>query len=256
VDKSRRITSLQDAVSASDSLVGEIAAIPWWRGQSDRAWPLKPCIFRIDRGPRSEQNIITTFKLRAPSRYPGCPSHDDAGGWLSLMQHYRVPTRLLDWTESILVALYFAVNESQNVDGQLWALNPNKLNSLYIGEARTLTLKHCSVAHVLNAAFDGAILPVEAFAVVPTEVDIRMLLQQSMFTIHSEGTALEMLSGSESCLYRWVIPAEAKQELRSQLGRMGISGTTLFPDLEHLATDLAVSRWAPWSSQQSDSPKV
>jgi len=44
------------------------------------------------------------------------------------MQHYRLKTRLLDWTESPLIATLFSVQDNHNVDGVLWALNPWILN--------------------------------------------------------------------------------------------------------------------------------
>jgi hypothetical protein len=44
------------------------------------------------------------------------------------MQHYRVPTRLLGWSESLLVGLYFAVTEHPEKHGSLWRLDPVALN--------------------------------------------------------------------------------------------------------------------------------
>jgi hypothetical protein len=55
------------------------------------------------------------------------PSEDDLAGWLSLMQHYRLPTRLLDWSFSPLIAAYFSVNDRfvEPVDACIWALAPS-----------------------------------------------------------------------------------------------------------------------------------
>lgn len=51
-----------------------------------------------------------------------------------LIQHYRLPTRLLDWTENPLVALYFAISSSRGADesrdGALWVLDPSMQNRL------------------------------------------------------------------------------------------------------------------------------
>lgn len=61
-------------------------------------------------------------------------THKTTFEWLTLMQHYKAPTRVLDWSESLLIGLYFAVSQDQNkpqspeTDGALWILNPDRLN--------------------------------------------------------------------------------------------------------------------------------
>ena len=49
--------------------------------------------------------------------------------WLSLMRHYGIPTRLLDWTHSFLVAAYFAVDDADKArDCAIWALDFNLID--------------------------------------------------------------------------------------------------------------------------------
>jgi hypothetical protein len=79
----------------------------------------------------NERALIGHFQVRAPTRaHTRMPEPDDYFGWLFLAQHYGLPTRLLDWTENPLVALYFAVeNPEEKTDGCIWALWPARLNA-------------------------------------------------------------------------------------------------------------------------------
>ena len=104
----------------------------WWRGQcADRPeWVLAPKIYRKGYDYETELLITTRFKLYAPSRYENCPGETAYSAWLCLMQHHGLPSRLLDWTESALVATYFAVNQKDHLQepGVLLALVPGDLN--------------------------------------------------------------------------------------------------------------------------------
>jgi len=102
---------------------------PWWRGQADSAWSLVPSLYR--RGfAKKEVNINARFRMMAKARYTNCPTSSEAFPWLFLMQHYRLPTRLLDWSESPLVGIYFATagEAGDAADAALWALSPTRLN--------------------------------------------------------------------------------------------------------------------------------
>src|SRR5688572_5931599 len=100
----------------------------WFRGHACLDWELVPSVHR-NYDSRGEQNLLTRFRLATPTRHAKCPDMRDHGSWISLMQHFGLPTRLLDWTESLLTATYFAVShEHQPGPGAIWALVPGGLN--------------------------------------------------------------------------------------------------------------------------------
>lgn len=84
--------------------------------------------------------------------------------------------------------------------------------------------------------------PWQTIALVPQEVSQRMMVQQSMFTVHDDHIPLEQLAEEGTFLCRFDIPAVSKMELAKQLERVGVRLSTLFPDLDQLATDLNTSK--------------
>src|ERR1039457_996053 len=102
----------------------------WYRGQSNAAWPLVPKLMRAAAPNPSEAFLINRFKQNATLLLSLPPKHDF--DWLFLMQHYSMPTRLLDWSESPLVSLSFAVTDNVAYDGALWILMPTVLNEMRI----------------------------------------------------------------------------------------------------------------------------
>lgn len=235
----RNVTDLVEAVRGVEGRWGIDA---WWRGHRSCLWKLIPSVFRDPSvGPDYEKTVAIRFMQRARTRYPNCP-RDDApfSRWLFLMQHYRLPTRLLDWSESPLAATYFAVAHDDDEQGALWALNPFKLNMKEIDVDGLVPAQHPAVVPFVNGILTGANPGrTPTAALITDEIDLRMMMQLSAFTIHVSPGALEEKAGSEEFLMKFEIPAEAKRSLRIDLQLLGIRETTLFPDLEHLANEVA-----------------
>src|SRR5688572_26588909 len=102
------ISDVRQIVDALESALKTFDAQPWWRGTGSADYGLQAAAFRGRHQHESERSRILAFRARAPGVHAECPRADDLYGWLALMQHYRLPTRLLDWSESPLVAALFA----------------------------------------------------------------------------------------------------------------------------------------------------
>lgn len=214
----------------------------WWRGHAREDWKLVPGAHRRQPPePEREWTLTSRFMQKAPSRHAPCPTDGDLLGWLSLMQHYGLPTRLLDWTESVLVAAYFAVRKHDQHDGRLFALDPFGMNASEVEDDPYLYRGDQGVARsVLVAAFQ----PVDdqesrrILAITAHEHTLRQMVQLSCFTLHGRPEGIEERPNSKTYLWQFTIPAECKVQMRKDLYALGIRDSNLFPDLERLASDI------------------
>jgi len=176
----------------------------------------------------------------------------DEWEWYFLMQHYRAPTRLLDWTDSALVALYFALtswNGKPCEAGQeplpaVWALNPFALNRASSYSGGPLGAEWPEIKKYLPEPYSGGRIPRHPIAVDPTFVAQRMLVQHSHFTLHGSDVRsidemrhdLDLDHGLSRVTLKFD-QAEIDYH-RWHLTLLGITETTVFPDLEGLAREL------------------
>lgn len=230
----------------------------WWRGHSKAKWSLVPKAFRPQYDPDRERALALRFKRKARTRRGACPDENDHSGWLCLMQHYGLPTRLLDWSESVAVALYFAVFENSAHDGALWALAPGLLDFRVLDTQSVVAMDHPKARPYFEEVFAGGPRPEDdILAVMPTEIDLRMLFQRSVFTIHRSECPLETLvwknlPGLRRAVYKFVVPSGAKSRLKDELTALGIYRSTLFPELDNLAKDLDERTPAMWADDSAD----
>lgn len=221
-------------------LAGEDSPV-WFRGQSKSEWHLVPKHLRGEM-PHSEIYLISRFKQNATILLQQHPRNNFE--WLFLMQHHSMPTRLLDWTESPLVALWFAVTENDADEGALWVLLPTVLNEksnyrpdypLEIPSFEDEDLKNY-LPETVASEHRSRLFPMAAIA---PRNSSRMQAQQGAFTIgHRDNIPIEN-AGADGAprdhVWRYLIPPAAKATLRAQLKALGITRFQLFPELDNIA---------------------
>jgi len=239
--------------------LGTKLSMSWFRGHATVHNELTPRIFRSEWDnkvymalrPSLEFLMIEDFKRGAPALTEKTPAYDDHVSWLFLMQHHGAPTRLLDWTESALIALYFSVRDAPTEDAELWVMYPYALNrrsgfdgiptpnnpimKFLAGEPSHNSPERLAKELGLNA------IPRHPIAVQPPMQFARMVAQLSTFTIHPRptpgGTIPELLCDPQN-LARYIIPRDRKRQLLLDLSALGIGRRSLFPDLDALCQSI------------------
>ncbi len=216
---------------------------PRYRGHANASWKLIPSVFR-DGDEEWERSLANDFVRLAPARFTNCPLRGMWADWLCLMRHHSLPTRLLDWTHSILVAAYFACESRDKVDGEIWVIASARMNSAMAGHGyRVSMLGEMAWPYVIEPFQSASSNLIGALLVEPPHVDPRMTAQHSSFTIHADGVALETHKQAPEFLARIRVPQERKEQILSQLDALGFSRLTLFPDLDNLSAALAARRY-------------
>jgi hypothetical protein len=243
---SETVTELARILELTAEYATALGGEVWWRGQANAEWDLLPGVYRDGRNSHYEMGVTLRFWRAAPTRYPKCPPREELSTWLQLMQHYRLPTRLLDWTQSPLIALFFAVDELPDCDATLWALSPYRLNKTNSGDATVFSTADPRIRALVNPAFNvAAPASHHTLATFGEEIDLRMTLQLSAFTIHGTAAPLNHDESHRQYLKRLVIPASSKAGFSLALELLGIRRSNLFPDLETLSRELAGLTFGP-----------
>lgn len=235
--RAKRIGKISDLLDKlkSDIPKGEIC---WFRGQSKWIWKLRPSIARKKFNIDKEYEIITRFKQNAALLLRSQPS--SPWEWLTVMQHHGVPTRLFDWSESPLVALFFSVYENFNEDASLWFLFPTRLNQInnikpdnpnYIPSFEN---KEFLDNYTPNSLYSERNTMLHPIAVIGPRTYPRMQAQYGVFTVfHRDRTPIEDIKTGEYVI-KYKVPKNAKRSILNELDRIKITKFSLFPELQSL----------------------
>lgn len=238
------ITCVGDLINKIKSLNYRDNDLLWYRGHSVENWELIPSVQRGNYK-KAEQRLLNEFLMKSSISMKNHPDGDEyVPGWMTLMQHYGLPTRLLDWSASPLIALFFATNDYkkyENEDGCIWILRPEKLNKLEGFNSNIYPMDKDCVRDMLRPAFHGhqvnKSVTDKIIACCPVEYDMRVYTQQSAFTVHNTVKKIEEIA-NKYLLSKLIIPRNYKENILCELKILGISLSNIYPDVEHIAQEL------------------
>lgn len=230
----------------------------WFRGEPDVMTRLTPKIYRLkpDGSQHNENKLLQMFRMKASSfsQIGSTPPRDRIDEWLFLAQHVGLPTRLLDWTENSLLALFFALKQDDPI---VWMLNPMGLNT-YVSSRQTgehiefdefpltwfrpedplINIGHENIRGAWERDKKGIDYPI---AVHPTYIHPRMSAQRSVFTVH--GLRKEPLDNliPSTIIVKFEVSRRSRIKLLNDLKILGVQESSVFPDLDGLAKELTTN---------------
>lgn len=173
------------------------------------------------------------FVLQGWSLVPE-PSTLSYADWLAIGRHHGLPTRLLDWTDSPLVALYFAIDSDDDKDGCIWKVTPTDRMAL------TELGGDAGDDAAWGDAVNDRLAKSPLVRLDPLAMHPRFRAQQGLFTASSLPPGRDnyiplnkQLNGLTE-MERIVVPSAAKPKLRRDIDRLGVDYFMLFPDLDGL----------------------
>jgi len=208
------------------------AVVKLYRGQSE-AKPLLPRLFRspneVSRVKAVERTLLKNFKNDSPFLLPSKPGND--WDWLSLGQHFKLPTRLLDWSANPLTGLFFAVESAEP-------------------KSPTVYIYHCKKSQIVSPEDREESSPFDIDKTrifQPSWHSIRVAMQAGWHTVHHIYRKMDgfrplqdMKFHGERITEISIDPSRASH-LRAELAEMGIKHGTIYGDLQSVSTAIQTS---------------
>lgn len=245
------VTTLEKYIGVVTTL-SEVGIHLWFRGVSSSDFGLVPgLVWKNDC--EYESRYVQKFLVG----YRGYEKDQPNNPWntYALMQHHGLPTRLLDWTRSPLLALYFALTQDHEAERtrSVWILPPYMLNRLTLGadsvfcpgayENRVIDVFEYDSIDLdlyLPEALQPRMvrsMPKDPIAIEAPLFNNRIKSQQGCFTVHgtSEKGIEELFAGVPRSLCRIDIPhGPGRFKLLEDLYKLGINEETVFHNLDGL----------------------
>ncbi len=232
-----------------DSELGRHRSPMVFRGMPSTEMGLVTSLMRLARDAgaveRIERHLIRNFQKYAAGEMAQTGS---VWSWLAVAAHHALPTRLLDWTFSPLVALHFVTADAgaYDRDGVVWCVNHRETNRRLPRRLKE-ELESAGSSVFTVSMLESAVESLESLRQLsdhdyvlflePPSLDARIVNQFALFSLMSSpDRALDAwLDGNCPSTRRLIVPAELKWEVRDKLDQAGITERMLFPGLDGLA---------------------
>jgi hypothetical protein len=210
--------------------------IIWYRGHHDVDHYLLATLLRYSNGLDKEKYLFDSFQKFSDRIFKR-----RASDWETLfeMQHYGVPTRLLDWTESFGVALFFAAyynkRRGSTKDAAIYLMSPTKLN-MYSRINKIYRIPEDDNSFPYKGIYwqKSPFAANAPIAIEPIFINDRMLAQRGMFTVHHDDIK-PIESEFPDAIKKVVIPNSIISAAMEFLDLTNINEYSVFPDLAGIA---------------------
>jgi hypothetical protein len=206
--------------------------ILWYRGHPSSEFYLLASLLRYKNGLKKERHLFTSFRKFADRILKRRDSE-----WETLfdMQHYGIPSRLLDWSETFGIALFFAAHFNQSrhpgQDASIYLLNPLALNEISgIHQIYRVPQDEGKFSYTKIYWEQTPFAAAAPIAIEPIFINDRMLAQRGMFTVHHD--RIDPLEDAfPQAIKKVLLPNDVIPAANEFLELSNINMYSVFPDL-------------------------